>query len=586
MIKQLKTRKKWNYSIRKILLLLAVLLLLIIVIGITYIQKHQRQSLLNQAAQSQSQLISSFLSQMDDNLERIETQLYTVLYNNSQVATLNHSADEIEHYRAKEAVAKSLDQTIQLSEFVECAWFYSPQGTESEFLSRNNYTGITLKELVAMENALRELLEHSETNPYLQNDKWAVISILGTDYLLWMTPVNGAYCGLWFSSSYLFQMLEELFPDRTKGDLLLCSSKGDILLQTGRHTPDLLSKEDSYADTGEDFINIWNYSKNADIAVETFLAKQPIIQNQFLNFDYAWICILLLIFVVLTFFLFQILIFRPLQKLLQQIRQIGTGNLEGRLPGEDRLWETVTLRHSINNLLEQIQHLNSQIYEAQIRERDVQCQYLQVRLKTHFYMNCLSIIHAMARMQRTDLIQELSTCLVNYLRFVKNDSDKFVRLAEEMEHVRNYARIQELRFPGLFEYQEDIPMELYDASIPPLMLQTFIENSVEHGMKRGLKNWIHVTAFYQEQNQVPGISFVVEDNGIGFSSEELKGFSKDPKTFDLSKTHGIGIRNVISRLGLLYANRALIQFSNRQEGGAVISIWIPFLETEEEGEHV
>ena len=585
MMQPFKNLKIWKYSIRKILFFLAVLLLLIIITGITYIQKHQRQALLHQAAQSQSQLISSFLSRMDDNLEKIETQLYTVLYNDSQVETLNHSADEVAQYRAKEAVANSLDQTIQLSEFVECAWFYSPQGTEAEFLSRNNYTGITLKELVAMEDTLIELLDDSTENPYLQSDQWTILSVLDTDYLIWMTPVNGAYCGLWFSSSYLFQMLEALFPDRTAGDLLLCSSKGDILLQTGQHTPTLLSAEDSYADTDGDYITIWNYSENADIAVETFLAKQPIVQNQFLRFDYAWACALLLFFVLLAFLLFQVLIFRPLQRLLHQIGQIGTGDLKEKLPIEDHLLETVTLRYSINRLLGQIQLLNSQVYEAQIRERDIQCQYLQVRLKTHFYMNCLSIIHAMARMQRTDLIQELSTCLVNYLRFAKDDSDKYVRLAEEMEHVRNYARIQELRFPDLFEFQEEIPMELYDASIPPLMLQTFIENSVEHGMKRGVKNWVHVAASYHEQNQKPGISFVIEDNGKGFSEEELEDFKKDPATFDLSKTHGIGIRNVISRLGLLYAGKAAICFANRKDGGAVISIWIPFLETEEE-EHV
>ena len=121
-------------------------------------------------------------------------------------------------------------------------------------------------------------------------------------------------------------------------------------------------------------------------------------------------------------------------------------------------------------------------------------------------------------------------------------------------------RIQELRFPGLFEYQEQVSAELYDAHIPPLMLQTFIENSVEHGMKRGQKNWIHIQAFYQEQASVPGIAFSIQDNGKGFSEEDLEGFAKDPETFDLSKSHGIGIRNIISRLKLLYNGKASIRF--------------------------
>ena len=80
--------------------------------------------------------------------------------------------------------------------------------------------------------------------------------------------------------------------------------------------------------------------------------------------------------------------------------------------------------------------------------------------------------------------------MISYLRFIEKDTEKFVLLETELEHVRNYAKIQEMRFPGVFEYQEDVPIELYGLEIPPLILQTFMENSVEHGLDRDKKNWI------------------------------------------------------------------------------------------------
>ena len=591
-----KTVKNGIYSIRKILLFLAVILLIVVVAGISYIHNRQQSALVTQAAEAQQSSLASFLRRMDEGLAKAEDQMYSILYNHEDLMTLNHPADEISRYLAKESIADEISQIVQLSDFVECAWFYSPAGDEPEFLARNNYTGVSLSELLAIQETILDLLEDSSDNQFLQNDRWSLLSVGDQDYLFWVTPVSDSYCGLWVSTHYLFSMLLDLLPSDTDGQLLLCTSDGESLFQNGDLDPALLPAESPFALLGDDYINICGYSEHADIAAEIILPCRQILEDWHVEFDYTLACALLLLFVILAVFLFQSLIYRPLMKLLHQLDTLklsspipgsGTDDLPSiRLDTDSRLKETAMISASINNLLDKIQLLHAQVYEAELNQRSIQCQYLQIRLKNHFYLNCLSIIHAMARLNHTDLIQELSMCLVKYLRFVQEDTDKLVRIEKELEHVKNYARIQELRFPGLFEYQEQVSAELYDAHIPPLMLQTFIENSVEHGMKRGQKNWIHIQAFYQEQASVPGIAFSIQDNGKGFSEEDLEGFAKDPETFDLSKSHGIGIRNIISRLKLLYNGKASIRFSNAPEGGAKIEIWIPFLDMEGDMEHV
>lgn len=581
-----KKEKCGIYSINKIMALLAILLLAIVAIGISYIHHRQQNTLVLQAAKAQEQSLSSFLRRMDEGLARTENQLYNVLYSHAGPAELGNSTDEISIYQAKQEVAEELSKIVQLSEFIECAWFYSPSGKEEEFLSRNNFTGITLKELLSTKEAIIELLENSSDNRFLQSDKWAIMTVDGQDYLFWMTPVQDAYCGLWTSTSYLFSMLTELLPNDVDGQALLCALDGQVLLKSGELGSALLPEEDPFGFLGKDYMNICSYSQNAEIAAEIFLPISQILKDWHVEFDYTLACTILLFFVILAFLIVQALIYRPFKKLLSQMDAVVPDEPDIRLNANSRLLETYLLGNSINSLLDKIHTLNTQVYKAELNERDIRCQYLQIRLKNHFYLNCLSIIHAMARLGHTELIQELTMCLVKYLRFVQEDTDKFVRLSEELEHVRNYARIQELRFPGLFEYQEHVSLELSDAFIPPLMLQTFIENSVEHGMNRGQKNQICVEAYYKEKEGIPGMYFSIEDNGKGFSEEDLKGFADDPDTFDLSRSHGIGIRNVISRLNLLYQNRASIQFSNALEGGAKIDIWIPFLDVEEEMDHV
>ena len=573
---------KHSFSAKNILLLLSAVLLIIVIGGITYIQEQQRNALIRQAAESQYHIIDSFVSHLDENLERVETHLYNALYRHEDLEVLNTSSDAVQHFYAKENVASTLEQIVQLNEFVECVWMYSPLGDEAEFLSRNDYTGISIQELFSMKDTIINLLDNPEENKYLQNDIWSLITVNNQKYLIWMTPVNDVYCGVWVSFSYLSGMLEELFPNENILQLGLYSSDGVVGFQTGNLQIPLPPKETPWAPYEKDYINICRYAENADLAIEILLTKQQILEGRHMEFDYAFAFGILFGFVILAFLLLQFLVYRPFRNILAQMKTIGAGNLQMRVDENSFLTETSLFGQSVNHLLDKIKDLNAQIYESQITQRDIQCQYLQIRLKTHFYMNCLSIIHAMARTGHTDLIQELSDCLVKYLRFVDVDTEKFVRLENELEHVRNYARIQELRFPGLFEYHEDVSLELYDTTIPPLILQTFIENSVEHGMNRTIKNQVYLESHFIENHNKPGVEFIISDNGKGFSEEDLASFTADPKTFTFNQSHGIGIRNVISRLRLLYNGKAMISFSNNSEGGARIRIWLPFLDTLEE----
>lgn len=166
-----KTAKNGIYSIRKILLFLAVILLIVVVAGISYIHNRQQSALVTQAAEAQQSSLASFLRRMDEGLAKAEDQMYSILYNHEDLMTLNHPADEISRYLAKESIADEISQIVQLSDFVECAWFYSPAGDEPEFLARNNYTGVFLSELLAIQETILDLLEDSSDNQFLQNDR-------------------------------------------------------------------------------------------------------------------------------------------------------------------------------------------------------------------------------------------------------------------------------------------------------------------------------------------------------------------------------------------------------------------------------
>jgi two-component system sensor histidine kinase YesM len=304
--------------------------------------------------------------------------------------------------------------------------------------------------------------------------------------------------------------------------------------------------------------------------------KELVLEDMNVEFDFAMFAAGIVIIVLVSVLLFQFMMFRPFFRINQTLHEIAAGDLTIRFKTNSQLKEIATLERSINHLLDEIQNLKINVYEMQLSERNVTCQYLNIRLKTHFYLNCLSIIHAMARVRNMELIKELTKCLSNYLRFLDRDANELVVLRDELTHVHNYARIQELRFPEMFQYIEDVAPELYNASIPPLILQTFFENSIEHAMIHGKKNWVCIHAYHELRSDLLGVRIFITDSGKGFDEATLQVLSDEPSQPDFKQRNSIGIRNVVSRLALIYDGKASIRFYNG-ETGAVIDMWLPIV---------
>ena len=578
--------RRLEYSIRGVMVFLTLVLLALLGFATLVQRRHQQREQQELSATKRQERLASFTRQLDECLERVEVYLYETLSASPEMGELKGTEDEAARYFIKERLAGNLANVVQLNEFVECAFLYLPQ--EGTFLARSALTGVTMAQIRRVKEHVERIVGENQARPVLGMDGWVCLNLAGDYYLLWMTPVADGYCGSWVRTSYLQDKLLGLLG----GEEPPCLVAGDGSVMEGSVTEggvvegSVMAGEAPYPLPGRDIpwmrtpegdFALAAYAGRADLAVGEFVQREALSLPVSWRFEYGLFLVIILVFGGFMFGVMQVFIYNPIHRQMEEISQTSTGWVR-----EDwRLREMAQLGARVNQMLTEIQKLHEEVYDSRIRQRDIQCQYLTIRLKKHFYMNCLTIIHAMARVGRTDFILELAGYLTEYLRFVEDNTSGFVRLGDELEHARNYARIQELRFPGLFEYREEVPVDLYDVTIPPLILQTFLENSVEHGMKQEGKNLVEIRASYQEQGaQGPGIAFTIWDNGKGFSPEALEEFQKDPEVLVTARSRGIGIRNVISRLNLLYQGRASISFRNGEEGGALIQMWIP-LEGEE-----
>jgi len=144
-------------------------------------------------------------------------------------------------------------------------------------------------------------------------------------------------------------------------------------------------------------------------------------------------------------------------------------------------------------------------------------------------------------------------------------------LIEEIKCAENYLAIQKIRYEDYFIYTIELQKGLENTKIIPLMILSFIENSIKYAFMD--EKELHINICIKQLSIGSELSLYIEitDNGPGFPDEIIQIFKHDQD----SEVTGIGIRNIRRRLSLVYGNDARIILTN--EAGARVVIIIPLI---------
>lgn len=173
--------------------------------------------------------------------------------------------------------------------------------------------------------------------------------------------------------------------------------------------------------------------------------------------------------------------------------------------------------------------------ELERENLEQQLEYLRYQINPHFFMNTLNNIHALVDIdpeQAKDTILELS----KMMRYVLYEGNKQgVRISDEFDFIRHYVALMQLRYTDKVRITVDLPQEVPDRQIPPLILVTFIENAFKHGVSYQHESFIEVTV-------------AVEDGALCFICRNSK--AEDKKAG--GQQGGVGLANIRKRLNLIY----------------------------------
>ncbi len=187
----------------------------------------------------------------------------------------------------------------------------------------------------------------------------------------------------------------------------------------------------------------------------------------------------------------------------------------------------------LDNIERQRELTARQRNEVRLRELAARSELkaLRAQINPHFLFNALNTLADLTR-HDPKLAEELVVALAEMFRYALDATNREeVRLGDEIAFVRSYLEIEQARFGAKLRYTIDVPDELADYLIAPMLIQPLIENSVKHGIApRPLGGSLTVRARLYDGM----INIVVEDDGKGFEPASAR--------------NGIGLTNVRERV--------------------------------------
>ncbi|SFH43378.1 Sensor histidine kinase YesM [Lachnospiraceae bacterium NLAE-zl-G231] len=265
----------------------------------------------------------------------------------------------------------------------------------------------------------------------------------------------------------------------------------------------------------------------------------------------------------------------PLNKLRSVMEKFSRGNLDVRLEEKNTNSEIDVLNHTFNEMAEQIVDLKIDVYEAELAREKTESNYMRVQIQPHFYTNILNLIYGLAQLKDFASIQKLSMTTGAYFRYLLGEKGTFVLLREEIQCVKNYIQIQQIRYKDEMEFELYAEEGMERQMVLPMILQTFAENSVKHNI--GLVPLLRIRIDISSGND--RIYITVRDNGAGFEPDMLERINKNENISN--KGEHIGITNVKERLRIFYGDTASVEINSRP-GETLVKVVLPEILTQEE----
>lgn len=277
-------------------------------------------------------------------------------------------------------------------------------------------------------------------------------------------------------------------------------------------------------------------------------------------------------------------IMQPINTIVDFLQQTETNTLKSRItiPLHN---EIAIIGSNINVMLDRVEQMTKKIvenqtllYEAKLTEQNAELHALQSQINPHFLYNTLNCLSNIGLAYDIPQIADISVAMSNIYRY-SIKGDKIVSLGDELQCIREYMKIMDIRFNGKFEaeyYFEEEVLKLYTLR---MILQPIVENAVYHGLeqKSGKGSLVIEGRIAGEE-----LLLTVQDNGKAMTPlqvEELKKTIQEYEKIGLyhSEKSSIGLGNINKRIKIQFGEKYGLHVESQESVGTKVMLLLPVI---------
>jgi two-component system sensor histidine kinase YesM len=328
------------------------------------------------------------------------------------------------------------------------------------------------------------------------------------------------------------------------------------------------------SNVGKDMIVIYDTLSANDWKIAAVIPKNEILKK--VNYIKSFTFLLIILMIICAAFLTNIVgkyISKPFERMAQQMGMVDKENLDFnvQMSGPE---EMKILHTGFKELIVRIHNLMEQIRLEQEEKRQLEFAIMHAQINPHFLYNTLYSIKGLCDMGLNKDASQMITALSSFFRIGISKGKEIISIRDELDHIRHYLFIQEMRYGDDFSYEIDVDPEIMSYNIIKLSLQPLIENAIYHGVKqkRG-QGKITIRGFQVEDT----IHLEVADNGNGIEPDKLQEILLEIKASfqDKKRFIGIGLKSVNERIKIHFGPDYGLTIASEPGNGTVVSITLP-----------
>ncbi|WP_394924503.1 sensor histidine kinase [uncultured Robinsoniella sp.] len=429
---------------------------------------------------------------------------------------------------------------------------------------------------------------------YYDKDKDQIIVTFGRK----VYGSNGRYAGLILIDlppASILKLSDAFLLERNQYNIKIniTDARGGLIydsdLSSGRVNYSEINEEEllMYQKDPSNYLVIEDTTEQLGMKINTVIPRSKmLLRVSFIQRVTLLLVIILIVVIISVSILFSKRMLRLIKKLQSSMECLEGGNYELIMDsaGNDEIGSLVK---SYNHMVGKMEKLIEEVYQAGIRQKNAQYLALCTQINPHFLFNTLESIRIKAILNGDDTVADMVKLLAKMFRTVLDSDKKNYKVRDELENIRSYIQLQNIRFDNVITLKESIDPQIYHAKFMAILFQPVVENCFKYGSKEsGIPIEIWITGQLTEEKKM---LFTIQDDGKGMSPERLEAVRQGlyvaqdveiqkEKGEEESDSHRIGLRNIAERLRLRYGGDGELRIVSSDEHGTIVEIRVPYMD--------